>query len=139
MPGRSITQRASRRFGLTLRLPMTKVGLRPSLRQEREGPNRSALRHLVLEPLARDVPVEPADAGQHGDVLSTLVRVSDRDGVDTRPGLELPNDLAGVGIDCTELAGLFASEQQAAAGGQHRRPNPELHPWHTPLLPRREP
>src|SRR2546427_7852367 len=72
---------------------------RPSLRQEREGPNRSALRHFVLEPLARDVPVQPADAGQHGDVLSTLVRVSDRDGIDTRPGLELPNDLAGVGID----------------------------------------
>ena len=62
------------------------------------------MRHLVLEPLARDIPVQPADSRQHGDVLLALVRVSDRDGVDTRPGLELPNDLAGVGIDCNELA-----------------------------------
>src|SRR6266851_1523151 len=93
-------------------------GIRSLLWQERKGPDRSALRHLILELLTRDVPVQPADAGQHGDVLPALMRVSDRDGVDTRPGLELPNDLAGVGIDCNEFAGLFAGKQQAAAGRQ---------------------
>src|SRR5262245_64180360 len=99
----------------------------PLLRQEREGPDRSALRHLVLELLARDVPVEPADAGQHGDVLPALVRVSDRHGVDARSGLELPHDLAAVGIDCDEFAGFLAGEQQAAAGCEHSRTNLEIH------------
>src|SRR5499427_10790077 len=82
----------------------------PLLRQEREGPDRSALRHLVLELLARDVPVEPADPGQHRHVLPALVRVSDRHGVDARSSLELPDDLAGIGIDPNELAGFLTGE-----------------------------
>src|SRR6516162_4494333 len=83
MPGRSVTQRASCRAlrcswmpgHHTLRtlrfdiLPRPKTSgddtlsndgnARPLLRQEREGPDRSALRHLVLELLARNVPVSP--------------------------------------------------------------------------------
>ena len=43
-----------------------------SIRHQREGPHRAALRHFVLELLARDVPVQPADAGQHRDVLPAL-------------------------------------------------------------------
>jgi hypothetical protein len=49
-----------------------------------------------------------------------------------------PNDLAGVGIDRNELAGLFAGEQQAAAGRQHRRPNLEIHQRSLPFLLRGE-
>src|SRR4029077_18388250 len=66
-----------------------------SVRQQREGPHRAALGHLVLELLARDVPVKATDPGEHGDVLPAALRESDRHGVDARAGLELPQLVSG--------------------------------------------
>src|SRR5437899_1464583 len=83
---------------------------------------RAALRDDVLEPLALLVPVEAAEAGEHGDVLPAVVGVGDRLGVDARAGLELPHLLTGRRIERDELAGLLAGEQEPAAGRQHRRP-----------------
>src|SRR6266436_1270092 len=57
-----------------------------SVRQNCEGPDRAALRHRVLELVARDVPIETADAGQYCDVLPTVVGIGDRLRVDARAG-----------------------------------------------------
>ena len=47
----------------------------------------------------------------NGHVLPPLVGVSDRRGVDARSGLELPQRLAGVGIEGNKLARELALDR----------------------------
>src|SRR6266545_1927018 len=108
--------------------------VRTSVRQDREGPDRAALRHLVLELVARDVPIETADARQHRDVLLAVVAVGDGLRVDAGAGLELPDLLAVLDVERDEFAGLLAGEQEAAAGDEVRRPDRMVGQRHAPLL-----
>src|SRR4051812_38526228 len=63
-----------------------------SLGHQGEGPDRAATRHLVRRESPRQPAAEPRE---HRDVLAAAMRVGDRRGVDARPGLELPEGLAG--------------------------------------------
>src|SRR5438067_2429888 len=83
-----------------------------SIRQQCEGPHGAALRHPVLELLARRVPPQAADAGKDGHVLPAVVSERDRLGVDARAGLELPELFAVLDIERDEFAGLLAGEQE---------------------------
>src|SRR5262249_51621580 len=69
----------------------TKIGI-GSVRQQRKGPYRPARRD-IFQQLLSHVPVEAADARQHGNVLTALVGIGDRHGVDAGTGLELPQRL----------------------------------------------
>ena len=60
---------------------------------DREHPQHPALRRRIVE--ARIA----AEAGQNRDILLAVELVGDRRGVDARAGLELPQLLAGLGID----------------------------------------
>src|SRR5262245_1107272 len=60
--------------------------------------------------------------------------VRDRHGVDSRPGLELPNLLASVAIKRDELTSRFTGEQQSAASGQYGRPDRMVGERDAPLL-----
>src|SRR5262249_11518635 len=106
----------------------------PSLRQDGEGPDRAALRHRVLELVARDVPIETADARQHRDVLLAVVGIGDGLRVDAGAGLELPDLLAVLDVERDEFAGLLTGEQQPAAGDEVGRPDRMVGQRHAPLL-----
>src|SRR5215475_10621150 len=106
----------------------------PSLRQDGEGPDRAALRNLVLELVARDVPIETADARQHRDVLLAVMGIGDGLRVDAGAGLELPELLAVLDIERDEFTGLLAGEQEPTAGDEVRRPDRMVGQRHAPLL-----
>src|SRR6516225_5475697 len=89
-----------------------------SVRQQREGPYRPTLRHLILELLARSIPPKPTNARQYGDVLSAPMRVGDGNGIDAGTGLELPHLLSVIQIDRDEFTRLLTREQKPAACGQ---------------------
>src|SRR6266704_5603863 len=67
-----------------------------------------------------------AEARQHGDVLAAIVGVSDRLGIDSGAGLELPHDPARILVDRDEFAGQLAGEHQSASSGQHSGPHREF-------------
>src|SRR6185369_950701 len=77
--------------------------------------------HAGEEPLG---PSAPAD--RHGDVLPAIDGVGRRAAVVTAPALELPQQLAGAGVERVELPGGLPGEHQVAAGGQRRRAHREL-------------
>src|SRR5262245_16357994 len=106
--------------GLATRANIARVRACISVRQQREGPHRAALRDLVLELLARRVPPQSADPRKDRHVLPAVVGVGDRLRVDAGPGLELPQLFAVLEVERKKLAGLLAGEQQPAAGGERR-------------------
>ena len=63
-----------------------------------------------------------APAGDHGDVLLAVGFPGHRRGDDARTGLELPQDLAGLGVGGLQVAFRRAPEHQVAGGGQHATP-----------------
>src|SRR4029077_6503491 len=63
------------------------------------------------------IQVSSTYAGQHRNVLLSVVREGDWLSVDARSRLDLPQRLAGVGVDRDEFACFLAREQQAATGG----------------------
>src|SRR6516225_7315766 len=88
-----------------------------SFGHQRERRYRTARRNEVI---AFHPPVDgAADTGKHGDKLTSLVRVCDRRRIDGRPGLELPQRLTGVLIECDELAVEKTGEQKVAIGRKH--------------------
>src|SRR5262245_53773503 len=76
---------------------------------QRKSPRRSTARD-VLELLAHPSHIDPTDAGENRDKLSSLMRKRDRLCVDARARLELPECLARVDVEPNELASLFAGE-----------------------------
>src|SRR4029453_19674741 len=86
-----------------------------------EGPHRSALGDVPELLAIHDLP-KAAETGKHRNVLLAVARPRDRLRVDARAGLELPERLAGLGVDGDELAGHLAGEKGAASRGEAARP-----------------
>ena len=63
-----------------------------------------------------------ADAAQHGHILPVAIGPSHGLANDAGPGLELPELLAGIGVERHELAGLGAGKDQVAAGHDRAAP-----------------
>src|SRR3954453_1897090 len=86
---------------------------------QREDEQRAALagaEHPGQEPLGPRAP-----AGRHGDVLPAVDAVAARAAVVAAAALELPEQLAGPGVEGVELTRGLAREHEVAARGQHRR------------------
>src|SRR3954453_5217135 len=83
---------------------------------QREDEQRAALartEHAGQEPLGPGAP-----AGRHGDVLPAVDAVAARAAVVATAALELPQLLAGAGVERVELARGLAGEDEVAAGRQ---------------------
>src|SRR5579883_104914 len=91
------------------------------LRLDREHPQRSAGRHVGQPLVAGEQRVDAAIAGVDGNVLHAILLPGHRLTLDARAGLELPQLLAGVGVEGFELAGQLAGEDDATGGRQHAR------------------
>src|SRR5438552_240414 len=94
-----------------------------------EHPDRPPLRHIRI--LAGEDQVHArlhfrgvaAPAGLHRDVLLAVDLERSRHPGNARAGRELPQDLAGPGVERAEHAVVGAArEQQSAAGGEYRTP-----------------
>src|SRR5215813_62319 len=87
-----------------------------SLRHQSKRPQRATGRHIGLHE-ARGDGAAQSRCDRH--VLPAIVGVGDGGGIDARTDLELPQRLAGVGIEGQEFAGQLAGEYQPAVGCQH--------------------
>src|ERR671926_1095938 len=67
-----------------------------------------------------------APAGGHGDVLLAVDAVGAGAGVVVAAALELPEQVAGLGVERVELAGGLAAEDEVAGGGQKRGAHRDL-------------
>src|SRR5258708_10341606 len=88
---------------------------------DREDPERAAGRHILQALVAGEQRIDAADAAGHGDVLPAVLLPGDRLSLDARAGLELPQLLAGVGVESLELTGELTAEDHAARRRQHAR------------------
>src|SRR3954451_11402777 len=87
--------------------------------REREDEQRAPLagaEHPGQEPLGPGAP-----AGRHGDVLPAVDAVAARAAVVAAAALELPQQLAGVGVQGVELTRRLTGEHEVPARGEHRR------------------
>src|SRR3954447_25608194 len=91
----------------------------PWLLLDRKNPKRAAGRDFGQPFVAGKQRVDAAIAARHGDILHAVLLPGHRLSLDARAGLELPELLAGVGIEGLELAGQGAREYDAARGRQH--------------------
>src|SRR5690242_20529772 len=110
-----------RRFSSTPSSWTTSGLIDGSLRQQLEGPERAALRH-VDEVWVGLADIDAAGAACDRHVLHTVALP--RHGLADDPGrcLELPDDLAVVRVDRDELAGQRTGEHEAARGDERARP-----------------
>src|SRR5258707_5702331 len=88
---------------------------------DREDQDRAAVRHVLETLVAGEQRIDAADAAGHGDVLPAVLLPGDRLSLDARAGLELPQLLAGVGVESLELTGELTAEDHAARRRQHAR------------------
>src|SRR3954468_9470523 len=89
------------------------------LLRQREREQRAALtgpEHPGQEPFGPRAP-----PGRHRDVLATVDAVGGRAAVVAAPALELPQLVAGLGVERPVLARRLAAEDEAAARRQQRR------------------
>src|SRR6185312_11288697 len=93
----------------------------PALLLQGEDPERAAGRHGLQALVAGEQRVDAADAARHGDILPAVLLPGDRLPLDAGAGLELPELLAGIGVEGLELAGELAAEHHAARRRQHAR------------------
>src|SRR3954454_11661389 len=88
---------------------------------DRENPQRAAGRHVGQTLVAGEQRVDAAIAAGDRDILHAVLLPRHRLALDAGAGLELPQLLAGVGIEGFELAGELAGEDDAACRRQHAR------------------
>src|SRR4051812_41596895 len=93
----------------------------PWLLLDRKNPQRAAGRHFRKPLVAGEQRVDAAVAGSDGNVLHAVLLPGHRLSLDAGAGLELPELLAGLGIESLELAGQRAREHDAAPSRQHAR------------------
>src|SRR6266540_4646013 len=93
--------------------------LRPGIFLEQlERPHAAAGWNVGEVGIARAHDVGAGRTAGDGEVLLAVVLPGDRLADDAGRGLEFPQGLAGVGIECDELAGEPAGEDEAARGHQ---------------------
>src|SRR6266446_5278184 len=103
---------------------------------QREDPERAAGGHVLQTLVAGEQRIDAADAAGHSDVLPAVLLPGDGLPLDARPGLELPQLLAGVGVEGLELTGELAAEDHPTRRRQHAR-EARQSAWRLPLgLPR---
>src|SRR5919205_2588616 len=86
----------------------------------REGEGKQAAALAGAEHAGQEAFGPGAPAGGHGDVLLAVDAVGAGAGVVAAAALELPEVVAGLGVEGVELAGGLAAEDEVAAGGQKR-------------------
>src|SRR3954469_3636415 len=87
--------------------------------REREREQRAALAGAELS--GQEALGPGAPAGRHGDELPAVDLVGARARVVAAAALELPEQVARLGVERVELTGRLAAEQEVAPGGQQRR------------------
>src|SRR5690242_19420590 len=94
------------------------------LPRELEDPERAALRDagVLLRHLAAPERDRAPPAVHHRDVLLTVGLPGDGRADDSRAGLELPELLAGPGVERLEIAFGRPGEDQPAPGGENAAP-----------------
>src|SRR5215831_7019371 len=96
--------------------------LRPGILLEYlEGPDAPASRNVSEIGIAGAHHIRPGGAGGGGHVLLAVELLGNRLSNDAGGGLELPQNLAAIGIDRHEFAGETAGKHQAAGGHQRAR------------------
>src|SRR3954453_11028868 len=87
--------------------------------RQREREQRAALAGAELP--GQEALGPGAPAGRHGDELPAIDLVAARARVVAAAALELPEQVAALGVEGVELTRRLAAEHQAAARGQERR------------------
>src|SRR4051794_7279223 len=90
-----------------------------SVLREREREQRAALAGAELP--GQEALGPGAPAGRHGDELPAVDLIGARARVVAAAALELPEQVAALGVEGVELTRRLAAEHQAAARGQKRR------------------
>src|SRR5512144_1602155 len=95
-----------------------------SLLRQLEGPQAAALRDVLvhLGHLAAPQRDRAAPAGDHGHVLLAVLLPGDGRADDAGAGVELPQLLAGLGVEGLQVALGGPGEDQAAVGGEDAAP-----------------